>query len=503
MLHLRLYNYSDAIKRVNKSSVLPVVYTSLTGDQVEEVQNLSDVEIIIASSTAPTFNYAYIQEYNRYYFITNITWIGGTAFQLSLHVDVLFTYYSKFTTMNALIAYSTSGSALEFDPRLNYVDQPVVTRSFTYRYPACILDNTQANPYTSDPWVMIRYYQLQSTGTYNTNAIETAFMNFKAYKYFLADYLSGVRPEMELVDFGSRIIDITNVYYINESRLQGASTVAQGITIRTPKYPNGITVYSLDPDDPDTLTYLITTPAQVGAMGYAIVQGGTVAAATHWDLNGQYITKIPYVGEFSFTPAKAGIKTAISMYYAIAIDPFNVQYVVTPIDSAIGAGNWYWENTQHVNIKTSNAFPVDTSFDNAVLRKTQLAIDGTVEAIRGISGGSGMLPIFSNILGTVGQMQSVDAAEATHYKYTGEFSGAAEWTPADTNYLVNTSVIVPPDTNSAAYWSAYGKPDHEMRYLYDLTGYAQIEQIHMRYMDTATKSEIDELETLLKSGVIF
>ena len=114
-----------------------------------------------------------------------------------------------------------------------------------------------------------------------------------------------------------------------------------------------------------------------------------------------------------------------------------------------------------------------------------------------------MLPIFSNILGTVGQMQSVDAAEATHYKYTGEFSGAAEWTPADTNYLVNTSVIVPPDTNSAAYWSAYGKPDHEMRYLYDLTGYAQIEQIHMRYMDTATKSEIDELETLLKSGVIF
>lgn len=501
MLHLTLYNYSDAIKRVNKSAYLGTG-TAKTGDQLENDQSLLDLSIIIENSTAPTYNYCRIQELNRYYFIENIVWLGGNAWQLDLHVDVLFTYYSKFTTMNALVAYSTSGSALEYDPRMNYVDQPVVTRSFTYRYPNCILDNNENNPYTGDPWVMIRYYQLQVTGTQNINAVETAFMNAKAYKRFMADYLSGVHTEAQMVDFGSRIIDVTNVYYINETRLSSAATQAQGITIRTPKFSTGITISSIDPDDPDTLTYLITTPSQVNAMGYSIVQGPTIAEANNWNLNGQYTTKIPYVGEISMIPAKMGIKTFETIYYTISIDPFNVQYVVTPTNSQIG-GVWYWENTQHINIKTSNAFPIDTSFDNAVLRKTQLAISGAVDAIRGISGGSGILPLFSNILGTTGQIQSVDASEAAHYKYTGEFSGAAEWTPSDTTYLVNTSVIVPPDTNYNAFWTAYGKPDHEMRYLYDLTGYAQIEQIHMRYMDTATKTEIDELNALLKQGVIF
>ena len=141
------------------------------------------------------------------------------------------------------------------------------------------------------------------------------------------------------------------------------------------------------------------------------------------------------------------------------------------------------------------------SVDNASLKKIQLTLGGLVR-LRDVdktgAAGWGVAALGDYMAG-----KQIDASEAAHYKYTGEFAGAAEWTPADTKRLVNTSVIVPPDTNSAAYWSAYGKPDHEMRYLYDLTGYAQIEQIHMRYMDTATKSEIDELETLLKSGVIF
>lgn len=505
MLHLKLYNYSDAIKRVNKSSVLPVVYTSLTGDQVDEVQSLSDVEIIIASVNAPTFNYCYIQEYNRYYFITNITWICGTAFQLSMHVDVLFTYYSKFTTMNALIAYSTSGSALEFDPRLNYVDQPVVTRTLGNLYPNFLLDQTPTNIYTVDPFVMVRYYDLPprtggGVNHDNETTIGCAFMSLATFNAFIDRYLdTNTLDENKRVDFGSKIIDVSNVYYLSQYRLSQATTGQSDLTIRTPKYPAGITV-SLSGAGVGNI-YVINTPAKVGALGYALVQGGTIAAATNWDVNGQYITKIPYIGEFTLIPAKAGIKTAATIYYAIAIDPYNAQYIVTPTDKDDGTGVWYFENIQHINIKTSNAFPVDLSVDNASLKKMQLTLGGLVR-LGGVDK-IGALGWAQGALGDYIAGKQIDASEAAHYKYTGDFNGASEWTPADTKRLVNTSVIVPPDTNSTAYWSAYGKPDHEMRYLYDLTGYAQIEQIHMRYMDTATKSEIDELETLLKSGVIF
>lgn len=507
MLHLTLYNYSDAIKRVNKSAYLGTG-TAKTGDQLENDQSLLDLSIIIENSTAPTYNYCRIQELNRYYFIENVVWLGGNAWQLDLHVDVLFTYYTKFTTMNALVAYSTSGSALEYDQRMNYEDQPIVTRTLGNLYPNFLLDQTATNNYTADPFVMIRYYQMPirtsvQDGNHDTDSvIECAIMPAASFNQFIYYYLTAQNhTEAERVEFGSKIIDITNVYYISEYRLSQATTRVQSITIRTPTKPDGIS-FSIA-DSGANYIYIINTPADVGALGYALVQGGTIAAATYWDVNGQYITKIPYIGEFTFIPAKAGIKTAETIYYVIAIDPYNAQYVITPTDKSDGTGVWYFENEQHVNIKTTNAFPIDTSVDNAQMRKVQLAIDSTAKVLTSIVDGGGMLGIASDVLGASSNWQSIDASEAAHYKYTGEFAGAAEWTPADTKRLVNTSVIVPPDTNYNAFWTAYGKPDHEMRYLYNLTGYAQIEQVHMRYMDTATKTEIDELNALLKQGVIF
>lgn len=504
MLHLTLYNYSDAIKRVNKTAYLGTG-TAKTGDQLENDQSLLDLSIIIENSTAPTYNYCHIQELNRYYFIENIVWLGGNAWQLDLHVDVLFTYYSKFTTMNALVAYSTSGSALEYDPRMNYVDQPIVTRTAGNLYPNFLLDQSATNSYTADPFVMIRYYDLppRSAGGVNHDnetTIGCAFMSLATFNAFIDRYLdNNILDENKRVDFGSKIIDVTNVYYLSQYRLSQATTGQSDLTIRTPKYPAGLTV-SLSGAGVGNI-YVINTPAAVGALGYALVQGGTIAAATNWDVNGQYITKIPYIGECSFIPAEAGIKTAATIYYTIAIDPYNAQYVITPTDKSDGTGVWYFENTQHISIKTSNAFPVDLSVDNASLKKIQLTLGGLVrlrDVDKSGAAGWGVAALGDYMAG-----KQADASEAAHYKYTGEFAGAAEWTPADTKRLVNTSVIVPPDTNYNAYWTAYGKPDHEMRYLYDLTGYAQIEQVHMRYMDTATKTEIDELEALLKQGVIF
>ena len=504
---ITLYNYSGAYRMVDKSSGL-LGGTTLQGDQLDIGQSLSDLSIVIHSTTAPNYNYCYIADLHRYYFIRQIAWLGGTAFQLDLHVDVLYTYKSKYTSMNALIEYSTSGSALEYDPRMNYVDVPVVTRTLGLLYPNFLLDQTQTNIYTAEPMVMIRYYQMPIHTTVqdgfhdNDTVIECAIMPAASFNQFIYYFLNAQNhTEEERVEFGSKIIDVTNVYYINSYRLSQATTPVQAITIRTPHKPAGIT-FSIA-DSGANYIYILNTPADVGAIGYSLVAGGTVANATFWDVNGNYTTKLPYIGEITIVPSKMGISAATSLYYAVAIDPYNAQYIITPTDKADGTGTWYFENEQRVQIKTSNAFPIDTSVDNGLIRKIQTCINGTTNVLTNIVDGGGLLPIASNIFGGTEQWRSIDASEAAHYKYNGEFNGAAEWTPVDTKRLVNTSVIVPPDTNHNAYWSAYGKPDHEMRYLYDLTGYAKIEQIHMRYMDTATKNEVDELEKLLKDGVIF
>lgn len=503
MLHLTLYNYNNANNKIDKSGFL-TVGTALTGDQIDEQQTLTDVEIIIKSTATPTFNYCRISEFNRYYFIENITWLGGTAFQLSLHVDVLYTYAANINALTAYVDFSLLGSSLEYDPRMNYVDQPVVTRTLGSLYPNFLLDAGGSNIYSASPMVMIRYYDLpERTGGGDDHDDDTtvscAFMLLATFNALIDRYLNpNVLNENQRVDFGSKIIDVSNVYYINQYRLSQATIGYSDLTIRTPKYPAGITLSLSGAGVGDI--YVINTPASVGALGYALVQGGTIATPTYWAVGGQYITKMPYIGEFTFEPATAGIKTAETIYYAVAIDPYNAQYIVTPTNRNDGTGTWYFESEQHVAIKTGNAFPIDISIDNANIRKIQLAIGGIVKTAAAPE--TGALMWAHGALGDYMSGQKIDAADAAHYKYTGEFNGAAEWTPADTKRLVNTSVIVEPDTSYSSFWSEFGRPDHEIRTLSALTGYYKIREVNMRGFSTATKSEVNEIEKLLKAGVI-
>ena len=56
--------------------------------------------------------------------------------------------------------------------------------------------------------------------------------------------------------------------------------------------------------------------------------------------------------------------------------------------------------------------------------------------------------------------------------------------------------------NLATYNHLYGKPLMENRILGNLSGYTEIEEIHLTGFNTALKEEVDEIESLLKEGVI-
>lgn len=48
-------------------------------------------------------NYAYIEEFNRYYFVNNITSVRENLWRISLHVDVLYTYREGIRNNSAII----------------------------------------------------------------------------------------------------------------------------------------------------------------------------------------------------------------------------------------------------------------------------------------------------------------------------------------------------------------------------------------------------------------
>lgn len=88
------YSVSDRKNRLSKTLGTA---TSMTGTLREPV-SLTDPEILIESATVPKFNYAYISDLGRYYFIRSVIAEQNRLYRLALHVDVLMTYKGTPTT---------------------------------------------------------------------------------------------------------------------------------------------------------------------------------------------------------------------------------------------------------------------------------------------------------------------------------------------------------------------------------------------------------------------
>ena len=514
---LKLYKYAGETLQVNKT--LPTA-TSLSGDQVDNYNDLLNPSFIInvTGTTAAQYNYAYCSTYKRYYYIDRITWVGGTAYQIDCHVDVLKTYYSNITALSAMVKYSASGSPLEFDPRMNYRDQPLVASGVsTNSYPAFLKDYTGAtNDYTSDPLIMLRYYDLpEKTGGGNNHdadtTTKTAFMTQATFNAFIDRYLtqnatawgvSSGQEENARVDFGSRIIDVINVYYISVKRLIASGIPAHSdLVIRTPKYPSGLTV-SLSGAGVGSI-YVVEKLSDVSLLGYAVADALTIPSAVWWWLHTTYYTKLPYIQMLNCIPANMGIQTAESLYYAIGIDPYACEYVITPMTAADGSGTWYYKNMLHIPIKTYNAFPVDTAVDQTMTRNISLVLSQMQSTADVVGMDKSVAQWAQGALDAYGKSVSTAAAEAMHYQYTSPFNGASEWTPVDSKKLWQISVCKYPETDPAAFAALWGYPDNDVRVLSTLSGYAMIDDIKPTGFSTATKTEVDEIVSLLKSGVIF
>lgn len=100
---IKLYNnLSDKIV-VDKN--ITQLGTDLTGTLRENCSVIDPVIKVegIVGSNLPATNYAYISEFARYYYITNIV-CAGNLFELHMHVDVLMSYRGDIRSNNAVVS---------------------------------------------------------------------------------------------------------------------------------------------------------------------------------------------------------------------------------------------------------------------------------------------------------------------------------------------------------------------------------------------------------------
>lgn len=98
-MHITLYKTKSENNRVNKAIREPL---ALEGTLKEECDVLNPV-ITFELDDPTVYNYVYIEEFHRYYFIVNIDNIRNNIWRLSLKCDVLFTYRSGIKKLSAVI----------------------------------------------------------------------------------------------------------------------------------------------------------------------------------------------------------------------------------------------------------------------------------------------------------------------------------------------------------------------------------------------------------------
>lgn len=99
-MNLKLYKYESPNNFINKTLTGEI---SMTGTLRSE-SSVLDPEIEIETSTnIANYSYMWIEEFNRYYYITNITSITNKLWRLNCHVDVLMTYKPQILGHDAII----------------------------------------------------------------------------------------------------------------------------------------------------------------------------------------------------------------------------------------------------------------------------------------------------------------------------------------------------------------------------------------------------------------
>ena len=132
---ITLYKNESEKNKINK--ILTTVAT-LTGT-LRDSSSIINPEIVIEYDNPTGFNYCYIDAFNRYYFVTNITVINNKLLKLSLKVDVLESFKTSILAQNIIIDKSTS-NVDEYLPDDNLVVN-VKTKTDIVNFPSGLLES--------------------------------------------------------------------------------------------------------------------------------------------------------------------------------------------------------------------------------------------------------------------------------------------------------------------------------------------------------------------------
>lgn len=101
---ISLYQCADDSRKMNKT---------LTAERSYNVQLKNDTDVtapvfLLSSPLPPNYNYGYIPDFKRYYFIESSSITVGKMYEISLKCDVLMTYKSEISQSAVIVRRSSN-----------------------------------------------------------------------------------------------------------------------------------------------------------------------------------------------------------------------------------------------------------------------------------------------------------------------------------------------------------------------------------------------------------
>lgn len=510
-MNITLYKYSHERNLMNKTNYL---LDSLQIQNVILKERTSIIEPILLLSNIGTdgnraidYNYVYIPDFERYYFIRDYIFEANQLVSLICEEDELFTYRTQLLLLTGLVTRNeynynvyASDDVMQYEldegvevtklilqtGRLSFNVQPTAS---TYNIVLTCLNNQYQSVTSGYPSAYPFSTLLPSPTTYAGNKDLFTFkyiMNYTQADLFERNIV-GLTEASFIKSFVIFPFEIDRAWYYNEEQVKTyyEDEIHLGdsyVSVATGQYPQ----------------YSNYAYQHIGYFNYAF----STPDYTQYEPYSRYEIYLPFVGWRDIASADL-MNRDIYVYYNINLEDGSAvcqlisnnasattnQYIIASYDCKLGV---------KVGVSQTNQEEIDNQTASNLLTSAVGVLTGalliTASGGSGIGAVGGALSMMGSVTG--GIAKQLNLYSRGNVSISSGYQGILN--PLDV-YIKRT--YKKPVNNLNAYASVKGRPCGKMLQLNTITGYTEISDIHLSNIK-ATDQEKERLLEILKNGFI-
>lgn len=437
-------------------------------------------------------NYCYIREFNRYYYITNITIISNKIYSLSMAVDVLMSYKDKILDLDAYVSRNENDYNLDIkDDLTNFKWTKDVIKLIppTYQYHTTLTEFKTAG--LTDNLV---FTYMTKDNIYTSYSMPASFANGVVSTYMTASNMS----TQYLVTTSLHMI-VKEVF--EDSELLGfiKSAKVYPYTISTYFDNDKTTIKIGDEEVPlhDTFKY----PRQ--AMDKVVI-----ADFVYSYVNPSFLQYTPYTTYELWLPYHKYVQLngedilnqRILVYYIVNYETGDAHvYVYNQVKDIVLYESIVTLGT-NISLSASNTEQLNNQKISLALNTAINTIGSVLSIGTGVATGNPIVTA-GGILNATKTLGNAIVEGSSMYQSANVSCNSSDEGLTNFQKVHLKLTITRPVGYDANYFKLYGRPLYENRKLSNLTGYTRVADVHLSNW-TATLDEQELVRQLLFNGIV-